>query len=374
MLTRRDNFLATLRRQPHDCLPAAFVIDNMNYPAGFPAEVFEVERVWEIEHNVAFQRRLGLDVHFRASPGGLAETAAAQFCREDPAGGTIWATPVGRLHADAPAGPGQPRLVQGNEVLLKRPEDWDTWAWIYEQHRYQVDEATLAECRRHLEVVGDDGILYVGGPATPIMDAVRTWAGIENVVYGLCDFPERVDNLLAVVAERCCEQYELICAHTPATLVVLWDDATTSLLSRALFEKYSLPVLRRYAEIAHRHGKLLVNHTCGKIRGFADLYAAAEQDALDWLAVPPTGDMSLALAQERWQGAVTPLVTPDPATVRHGTPAEVAAHLEGILAGGDLTRAVVLLPCPQGTPRETAAAMVEVLRRYGARVEGDAWG
>ena len=253
---------------------------------------------------------------------------------------------------------------------LKRPEDWDAWAWVYEQHHYGADEAALAQCGHCLEVLGEDGVLYVVGPATPIMDAVRSWAGIENVVYGLCDFPERVEHLLTVAAERCCEQYEVICAHTPATLVVLWDDATTSLLSRALFERFSVPVLRRYAEIAHRHGKLLVNHTCGKIRGFADLYATAQQDALDWLAVPATGDMSLSLAQQMWQGQVTPMVTPDPSTVRHGAPEEVAAHLEGILQGADLTNAVVLLPCPQGTPPATARAMVQVpgaARRTGER-------
>lgn len=371
-MTRRQNFLATLRRQAHDYLPAAFVIDNMNFPGGFEGE-FDPERAFEVEHGVGFQRRLGLDVLFRIAPNGLAETEAPKVFRNDPTGGGIYETPFGEVHCGAPARPGEPKLVHGEEVMLKRPEDWDAWAWVYEQHHYGADEAALAQCGHCLEVLGEDGVLYVVGPATPIMDAVRSWAGIENVVYGLCDFPERVEHLLTVAAERCCEQYEVICAHTPATLVVLWDDATTSLLSRALFERFSVPVLRRYAEIAHRHGKLLVNHTCGKIRGFADLYATAQQDALDWLAVPATGDMSLSLAQQMWQGQVTPMVTPDPSTVRHGAPEEVAAHLEGILQGADLTNAVVLLPCPQGTPPATARAMVQVLARHGVRVSGDCW-
>ena len=369
MMTRRQNFLATLRRQAHEYLPAAFVIDNMNYPGGFGE--FDPERAFEVEYSLALQRRLGLDVFFRIAPNGLKETEAARFYRADPAGGGVYETPGGTLHGGAPAAAGEPRLVHGEEVLLKRAEDWEVWAWVWEQHRYEADEAARAECARDLEVIGEDGVLYVVGPATPIMDAVRSWAGIENVVYGLCDFLELIENTLAVAAERCCEQYEVICAQTPAELVVLWDDATTTLLSRAMFERYSVPVLRRYAEIAHRHGKVLVNHTCGKMRGFADLYATAEQDALDWLAVPPTGDMTLALAQELWQGRVTPMVTPDPSTVRHGRPEEVAAHLEGILEGADLGNAVVMLPCPQGTPRATAEAMREVVGRVGGRAGGE---
>ena len=85
-MTRRENFLRTLRREPHEYLPAAFVLDNMNFPGGFAGE-FDPERAFVVEHGVGFQRRLGLDVLFRIAPSGLTETAAAGFYRADPAGG-----------------------------------------------------------------------------------------------------------------------------------------------------------------------------------------------------------------------------------------------------------------------------------------------
>ena len=49
-----------------------------------------------------------------------------------------------------------------------------------------VDEAALAESRRYLEVIGDEGMLRVG-PATPIMDLTRSWAGLERFIYDLRD-------------------------------------------------------------------------------------------------------------------------------------------------------------------------------------------
>jgi hypothetical protein len=352
MFSRRENFLATLRKEPHDYMPAAFVIDNMNYPGSLPKNVFDVGRCFEIEHSVQFQRRLGLDVLFRVSPGGIRETATGDFWQNDSAGGRICQTPVGILHSDAPATPGAPMLELGREVLLKSPDDYDTLAWLFERHRYEIDEPSIAECQRHLNLIGGDGILYVNSPASAIMDAVRSWAGIQGFVFTLYDFPEKVENLLTIVMERYCEQYELICRTTPAEVLVFWDDATTSLLSREMFLKYSLPNLKRYADICHRYNKILVNHTCGKIRGFVDLYAEAEQDAIDWLAVPPAGDMSLSLAKEMWRGKVTPVVTPDPGVIRYGSPDEVLSHFIDMLDGVDTSEIIVLLPCPQGTPIE----------------------
>jgi len=369
MLSRRENFLATLHKRAHDYMPAAFVIDNMNYPGPFPKDVFDVERWTDIEHSTKFQRRLGLDVLFRVSPTGVRETVSDRFWRDDSTGGKIWETPVGNLHSAAPA----PRVALGQEVLLKQPEDYDTWAWILEQHQYELDETAIAECQRHLDVIGQNGVVQVGGcPITPIMDAIRFWAGIEGFVFALCDFPQKVENMLTIAEEKACQIYEMICSSTPAQVLVPWDDATTSLLSRDLLEKYSAPCLKRFADICYRHDKILANHTCGKIRGFADLYAVAEQDAIDWLAVPPTGDMSLELAQQMWQGKVTPMVTPDPERVRYGAREEVGAHLQEMLDGADLSGVIVLLPCPEGTPLENARVLVHILAdRYGVRYEGD---
>lgn len=372
MLSRRQNFLKTLRKEPHDYMPAAFVIDNMNYPGSFPADVFEVGRCFEIEHSVQFQRRLGLDVLFRLSPGGIRETETGHLWREDTAGGRICETPVGTLHSDAPAEPGAPMLELGREVMLKKPEDYDTLAWLFESQRYEIDESAIEVCQGYLDQIGDDGVLYVNCPSSAIMDAVRSWAGIQGLVFALQDFPEKVENLLAIAAERYSEQYELTCRTTPAEAIVFWDDAATNLLSRDMFIKYSQPNLKRYADICHKYDKILVNHTCGMIRGFADLYAVAEQDAIDWFAVPPTGDMTLSLAEQMWQGRVIPMVTPDPTVVRYGSQEELLSHFHEMLDGADTSKTIVLLPCPQGTPVESARLLARTLaERYGTRLEGD---
>lgn len=373
MMTRRDNFLATLRRQPHERMPASLVIDNMNYPDGFPKEIFDPAQCYEVEHSVQFQRRLGLDVLIRISPTGIRETAASRYWRKDPlAGGSICETPVGILHSGAPSRPGQPMLINGMELLLKKDEDFDTLAWLFEQERYEIVEDELQQAQSHLDLIGSDGVLYVNPPCTAVMDAVRSWCGIEALVFTLMDHPDKVERLLQVATERYCEQWEMIGRLHPASILTFWDDATTSLISRDIFSRHCLPALKRYADICHKHGKTLVNHTCGKIRSFADLYAVAEQDAIDWLAMPPTGDMTPSIAEEMWHGRIVPMIAPDPAILRMETPEKVRSHLIDILDHANRSNVIVLLPCPQGTPRENAIIMAQTLaERYGARLEGD---
>jgi hypothetical protein len=139
-----------------------------------------------------------------------------------------------------------------------------------------------------------------------------------------------------------------------------------------MFNKYSVPSLKRYADISHKYNKILVNHTCGKIRGFADLYAVAEQDAIDWLAVPPTGDMTLALAEQMWGGKVVPMVTPDPGVLRYGDLEKVYSYLIDMLDNIDTSKIILMLPCPQGTPMETARLLAHTAaERYGSRFDGD---
>ena len=225
-----------------------------------------------------------------------------------------------------------------------------------------LDEAALAETRRYLEVIGDEGIAYVVGPATPIMDLTRSWAGLERFIYDLADAPPLIEGVLEAMADDYCRQYELIAASSPCQVMVLWDDANSLYISPRLFERYAVPVLRRYAEIAHRHGKILVNHTCGKIGAFVELYPATGTDALDWVTPPPAGDVDPRRAQEAWGDRITMQLAVVPAVMRNGTPDQVAAHLHALLRPLDVRRNLVLMiPPPVGTPLANLRRAVEVL-------------
>jgi hypothetical protein len=373
-LTRRQNFLRTLRHEPHARLPAYLVIDNFNYTNPLPAGV-DLERICTFTDPaglVELSRYFGLDSLMRITPSpvrvDLTPERARTWTETLPGGltATFWETPRGKLrtlHRQS----AEAHTNFGIEHPIKQLQDYEILLSILASQVFTLETQTNAEVAGYLDVIGDEGIAYVVGPPTPIMDLTRTWAGLEQFIYHLRDAPELVETVLAAMAEGYCRQYELIAAHSPCQVMVLWDDANSLYISPRMFEKYSVPVLRRYAEIAHRHGKLLVNHTCGKIAAFLDLYTQTGADSIDWVTPAPTGDVLPAQAQAQWAGKITMQLAVVPAVMRHGSPEQVEEHIHALLHGLDLCGDLVLMiPPPVGTPLANVRRAVEVLvRDYG---------
>jgi uroporphyrinogen-III decarboxylase len=211
-------------------------------------------------------------------------------------------------------------------------------------------------------MIGDDGIAYACSWSTPIMDLARSWVGIEKLVYDLAEHPDVVEHAFEIIADHYCRQYEIIAANSPCEVIVFWDDANSLYLSRDMFERYSVPVLRRFSEIAHRHGKILVNHTCGKIDAFLNLYAQTAADAIDWLTPPPTGDTEPKRAQKVFGRKTAIMLAVIPEIMRNGSPDDVEKHLRSLLSDVDaLNNFILMIPPPVSTPIENAKRIVEIL-------------
>jgi uroporphyrinogen-III decarboxylase len=369
MLTRRQNFLRTLRHQPHDTLPAVFVVDNFNFPQPLPAG-FDLARITSFTDpagSVELSRYLGLDTLFRITPAAVASKILSQSVPLDGIRTAVtWQTPRGEL------GSITVQSTEANTVFtvehpVKELEDYAKLLSLFEQDELAANPANIAESQRYLDIIGDEGIAYAVGPSTPIMDLIRTWVDLEKFVYHLADHPQVVRAVLDGMAEHCCRQYEIIAAHTPCEVIVFWDDVHTAVLSPRLFEEYSVPVQQRYAEIAHRYGKVLVNHTCGRINAFLEPFLRTGIDAVDWVTPAPTGDIDPRQVQALWGEKITMMLAVIPDVMRNGSPDQVEAHLHALLDGLAVDRnLVMLIPPPGGTPLQNIRRVVQVLTRdYG---------
>ncbi len=364
-MTRRENMLRALRREPHAWMPAYFPIDSFNIPSGLPAGVLDPIRLASYsnpEQVVEASGFLGLDAVLRVTPP-IIEKSQEPYTADLGRGrvATVWETPRGRLTQVAEhSGVGETSFIVEHPV--RTVKDYGALLWHVEKSRWRVLPEGIADSRRFLQIVGNDGIAYAVGPATPIMDLVRTWVGLEGFVYHLQDEKRVVEEVLDVCAEDACRQWELIAANSPCEVLVMWDDANSLSLSREMFELYSLPGLTRFAQIAHRHGKLLVNHTCGKLAAFLDLYALTGNDAIDWLTPPPTGDTDPAHAASVLGSCMAIEMALAPPIVRYGSPSAVREHLRAILKGSDGNAGFILMaPTPNGTPAENVKAIVREL-------------
>jgi uroporphyrinogen-III decarboxylase len=378
MDTARNNFKAALTGQPHGRMAATVVIDNFNYPQPLPKGL-DPARATLIEEDGGFtfpesilelSKYYGLDSLLRITPPVIKTTIGRGFRvthKNHPQGRRT--TYTGRRgtvteHAAASIEAG---TVFKNEYPVKTPEDYRVLIEYLESQSYEINETNIAESRRHLALVGDNGIAYTVAPASPIMDLMRSWAGIEQFVYHLAETPDIVREVLSIMEDRYIQQWELMADSTPCEFMVNWDDSNTHWLSPGMFEEYAAPALRRYAGIAHSHGKYFVMHTCGSINAILPLIRDMGVDAVDWVSPAPTGDVAPRKVQSCWDGKVSMLLTCSPEVLRNGSPEDCVKHVRVVLDGINTTGAMAfMIAAPIGTPVKNMAALVRLLRdEYG---------
>ncbi|HHT9147216.1 MAG TPA: uroporphyrinogen decarboxylase family protein, partial [Candidatus Wunengus sp. YC61] len=310
-MTRRENFLKTLRHEKHERMPACVTIDSFNYPDPMPdgLDVAKVVNFMDIGGMIDLLKYFGMDVLIRLIPDPvkLEYDAGVSIKSETIENGNIistWETPAGKLRSIS-----EPSVVANTAFLteypIKRIEDYEVLKCFWKAQKYIPDPAGIDKCKQILKSIGDDGIAYTSFPSTPIMDITRKWTGIENFIYHMADEPEVIKSVLDMMTENYYVHFESIAKNTPCEVLVIWDDVNSLYISPRMFEEYCLPVLRRYSEIARNYGKVLVFHACGKINAFSDLLLKTNVDALDWLSPSPIGDIDPKILQALWKDRIT---------------------------------------------------------------------
>jgi uroporphyrinogen-III decarboxylase len=138
--------------------------------------------------------------------------------------------------------------------------------------------------------------------------------------------------------------------------------------SPAMYRELFLPQLRAQVALTHRYGALYDYYDDGKVRGIADMVAAAGVDCFETLTPPPVGDCDLAALKQSIGDRVclkgyTDLLY----VIKHGTPelvertvreaCETAGPTGFILGTSDSIR--------EGTPRENVETYFRAAREYG---------
>lgn len=369
-MTRRDNFLKALRHEKHDRMPAYIVIDSFNYPWPLPVE-FDLEKInsfTDPEGLVELSKYYGMDTLLRMVPPCVkVEHGVGVNMRMEKMGdcrtATIWETTAGKLRSVS-----QPSKEANTnyqcEHPIKQAEDYRILLSLMEAQVFSINQENKKESKRFLEVIGNEGIAYEVGPNTPVMDLTRSWAGLENFIYHMVDEEDLVKPVMDVMTENCCRQYELIARNSPCEVIVFWDDANSLYLTPSMFEEYSVPVMKKYADIVHKYGKTFVCHTCGNIRPFLKLFLQTGVDAVDWVAPIPIGDVDPCEAQDIWGNDITMMLSVAPGVMRSGTLDQVEAHIHRLLKGLDVRKNLVfMIPPPADTPLKNLQQVVKVLTR-----------
>jgi len=165
--------------------------------------------------------------------------------------------------------------------------------------QYMTENTSVTEniepFERDFESYGEDAVPApsIGlSSKTAFQSLVEHWCGTVELSYALCDFPEVVEECLAVMQAKDRETVE-ITAKSSAQVLNFFEDSSTTNISPSMFEKYTLPEVNEWADILHKSGKLLMHHACGHLRDLMPLIASSKIDILESISPPPTGNIEI---------------------------------------------------------------------------------
>jgi uroporphyrinogen-III decarboxylase len=378
-MSSRERLMAALRHKETDRIPWSPLICGY-YSSGLPEPLRG--------NDLAVQRDIGADVMERISttvygqllPSGI--PPAFEISPEEPIeivtssnnvairevceGNRLlrmYETPVGVIRETYETRESSPWMAFPVEYKIKTHEDLSIYRYIVEAQEYQP---AYSDFIRISAEIGDDGIATTPSPISPFQMLLEVELGVEQFHYFLIDYPDELEALMRVMHAKNLEACEII-AESPAEVVIIYENTSTSYISPPMFTQYILEHLNEYADLYHEAGKIVLIHACGTLKDIVEELGIGRYDGVCDIAPPPTGDLELAEAKEVWGNRKVATGGIDATAFVSLSPEEMKKHVLHILQRISSHRGVVLGSgdaVPAGTPLETLRAVSEAVEEF----------
>lgn len=239
-------------------------------------------------------------------------------------------TPVGTLTEEYTySEPAKSWFLTGHPV--KSREDFRVLQYLFEHteiaadaRAYEADKQALGDGGLYIPVIGAD-------MKTAFQALVEHWCGTVDLTYALCDFPEAVEECLAVMQQRNMETLEAS-LRSSAEALLFWEDSSTTNISPQFFERYAMPEITGWGVRIHEEGRLLVHHACGHLRDLLPLMARTPIDVIESISPPPTGNVELWEAREMLPDRIGLIGGIEPVMLKNGTEEEFPGYVEQLVS------------------------------------------
>lgn len=300
MTTARQNLLNVFHHQIPDWIPVVGHCDPYNQPSreGMDPELDDAlgEVRWGGTASITFSRYLGLDIMdwYRMPVRVTRRDVIVDEQTEGDVVSRIWHTAEGDLREVVRwCGDGNGAVSSNRtEHMVKGPEDLPALAAIFEDEVIEPDHEGIERASERRELIGEDGVLLGTMPGTPLGMMYRVYSGVATLAYLCADAPGALADCFAVMERNYMERLKAG-VRSDVDAVVSVDDTSTTAISPAMFEHYSLDVTDARADAAHAAGRLYFHHSCGLIRDLLPPYRHTEMDAVHAFTVPPMGNVTV---------------------------------------------------------------------------------
>jgi uroporphyrinogen decarboxylase len=264
----------------------------------------------------------------------------------------------------AQAATGNRNWVNEHEGVIKTDADCEGYPW-------PAPAAVDFAAAESAALVLPDGMGLIG-----FSGGVLEWSsnllGLEGMMLLLYDNPSLVRAVVDRVGQIIYDAFHVFCGMDKVFAIWLGDDMgfkTATLLQPQHLREYILPWHKRYAELAHRTGRLFLLHSCGHVEAvMPDLIEDVRIDAKHSFedVIIPVEEF-----KRRWGNRVAVLGGVDVDLLSRGTEDDVRRRtsqiLEACAPGGGYA-------CGSGNsitnymPTANYLAMIETIHRFNGRM------
>ena len=250
-----------------------------------------------------------------------------------------WQTPVGEVRQESTYLP-----LTVSEAITKyaveNEDDLKVLLYILEHRRFEL--LNLDAYDRRAELWAEyDGLPLLMMPRSPVPALFVEWAGVQNAVFLMMDYPELAGRALDLMESQERPILDAVCDHAPS--LVHFPDNLTSETFTGIFDEHMMDRYARRLSGLHEAGARVAVHLDGTVRGLLPKLAAVGFDAVEAITPAPVGDVDVesmrqVAAEESlvlWGGVPGAMFAPP-----YGWP-QMRAHVEGLIAAWSGTPFVI---------------------------------
>jgi hypothetical protein len=289
MISPKENMLRILRGEKPGWIPLSLYSDNFNHPnvESMPPDLREKFEKGE-NPAVALSEFLGVDEYILNAPCPFKTTLRGAEETHNNDGSSVITVKSGRLEQKRECCSGESyvtrRYVRERGDLAKLSE-------YFEAMRFELNPDALADIKAKKAFIKDNGLLWLFTYGTPLGMMYRVYSEISDLVFLIADHHDDVRELFSVMERRYLECFELILKNVPEIdILVGMDDTSTTLISPAMFDEFNVGLTNTRADLAHKHGKFYLHHSCGLIKDLLPVYRKTRMDGVHAFTTPPIGN------------------------------------------------------------------------------------
>lgn len=231
--------------------------------------------------------------------------------------------------------------------MVRSVTDLKVIRYIFEHISYMAHWDDFREIDK---LVGDIGLPLVQVPYTGMGFLISRYAGVEKTVMLATDEPEELEQTIAVI-NAAHEKVMRLMAEGPSQVLIHSDNLSSDVQSPRWLERYSGAYYRRMVEIAHQHGKPLITHIDGLLRGLLQAVGTMGIDGADAVTPAPWGDLTPQQCRDEAGPKLILSGGVPPSSFAPGTPLKVLdEQIEAWLALRHQSSALIIAPGDQVPP------------------------